>query len=34
MKDRLVADGGTLFAAAAGLPVAERCTFELPARDL
>jgi hypothetical protein len=33
MQDRLLADGGTLFAAAAASPVAGRRTVELPARD-
>ena len=33
MQDRLLADGGTLFAAAATFPMAGRRTVELPARD-
>jgi Transposase DDE domain len=33
MKDRLLADGGTLFAAAIAFPVAGQRTVELPARD-
>jgi hypothetical protein len=33
MKDRRLADGGMLFAAAAGFSVAGRCKIELPARE-
>ena len=33
MKDRRLLDGGTLFAAAAGLPAAGRRSIDLPARD-
>lgn len=33
MKDRRLADGGMLFAAAAGFSVAGQCKVELPARE-